>query len=80
MTTSFDSVTADAMTLPTEERTELIERLADTVLPAAPLHPSWDAEIERRLMELVAGGVASVSAQEVFEKARSLMEAAASNP
>ena len=80
MTTSLDTVTADAMTLSAVERAELIERLADTVLPAPPLHPSWDAEIERRLLELEAGGVATVPAEAVFEMARSLMEAATRKP
>ena len=77
MTTSIDSVTADAMTLSAEERAELIDRLADTVVPVPPLHPSWDAEIERRLVELEAVGVESIPAEEVFARARSLIEAAA---
>ena len=35
-----DSGTAPAMQLAADERAELIERLANTVLPAPPQHPS----------------------------------------
>ncbi|MBC7483577.1 MAG: hypothetical protein H7337_17150 [Rhizobacter sp.] len=30
----------------------MIERLIDTVLPAPPLHPAWEAEIARRVAEM----------------------------
>ena len=76
MTTFLDSVTADALKLSAEDRAALIERLADTVLPAAPLHPSWDAEIARRLAEMDSGMVMSLPADQVFAQARALIDAA----
>ena len=76
MTTSLDSVTADALKLSAEDRAALIERLADTVLPAAPLHPSWDAEIARRMAEMDSGMVMSLPADQVFAQARALIDAA----
>lgn len=80
MTTSLDSVTADALKLSAEDRAALIERLADSVLPAPPLHPSWDAEMARRLAELDAGTVASVPIAQVLAQARALIDAQTRTP
>jgi len=80
MPNPLDSVTAQAMKLSAAERAELIERLADTLLPAPPLHPSWDAEITRRLAALDAGTVEPVAAETVFAKARSVIDASSRRP
>lgn len=79
MTTSLDSVTADALKLSADDRAALIERLADSVLPAPPL-PSWDAEMARRLAELDAGTVASVPIAQVLAQARALIDAQTRTP
>ncbi|MBL0087131.1 MAG: addiction module protein [Ideonella sp.] len=55
MTTELDAVLAQALKLTPDERAELIETLADTVLPAPSLHPDWEAEIARRVAEMDAG-------------------------
>lgn len=65
-TTSLDDVTEQALKLTAEERAELIGRLAGTLPPAPPLHPSWEAEIARRVAEMDAGRVESVPAEQVF--------------
>jgi putative addiction module component (TIGR02574 family) len=75
MSTSLDSVTAQAMNLSPADCAELIERLVSKVMPAPPLHPSWDAEIARRVAELDAGMVKSIPSGEVFAKARALIDA-----
>lgn len=75
MSTSLDSVTAEALKLSNADRVELIERLASNVVPAPPLHPSWGAEIAQRLIELDAGLVKSIPADEVFAKTRKLIKA-----
>lgn len=80
MSTSLDSVTADALKLSAQERALLIERLVDTVLPAPPLHPSWKAEIARRLADLEAGTAGSIPAQQVFAQARALIDASTPRP
>ena len=74
MTITLESVEAAALELSTEERAELIERLIDTVLPAPPLHPAWEAEIARRLAALDAGTVASIPADKVRAELRDLIE------
>ena len=75
MTPSLETVEAAAMQLSAEERSELIERLIDTVLPAPPLHPAWEAEIARRVAEMDAGLVGGIPAEQVFEKMRAMIEA-----
>ena len=75
MITSLETVEAAAMQLSAEERAELIERLIDTVLPAPPLHPAWEAEIARRVAEMDAGLVEGIPAEQVFAKMRAMREA-----
>mgnify|MGYP003393821083 FL=1 len=75
MTASLKTVEAAAMQLTADERAELIERLIDTVVPPAPLHPAWEEEIARRVAELDAGVVESIPAEEVFSRMRAMIEA-----
>ena len=75
MITSLETVEAAAMQLSAEERSELIERLIDTVLLAPPLHPAWEAEIARRVAEMDAGLVEGIPAEQVFAKMRAMIEA-----
>jgi putative addiction module component (TIGR02574 family) len=75
MTTTLEAVEAAALRLSAEERAELIERLIDTVLPAPPLHPAWEAEIARRVAEMDAGLVESIPAEKVFAEMRAMIEA-----
>jgi putative addiction module component (TIGR02574 family) len=74
MSATLESITRQAMTLAPEERTELIERLVDSVLPAPPLHPAWQEELARRVAELDAGQVQAVPAHEVMARVRALIE------
>jgi putative addiction module component (TIGR02574 family) len=74
MSTSLDDVTEQALKLTAEERAELIERLAETVLPAPPLHSSWDAELARRIAEMDAGLVEPIPAEQVFAEMRDMID------
>ena len=74
MTTSLETVEAAALQLSAEERAELIERLIDTVLPASSLHPAWEAEIARRVVE-DAGLVECIPAEKVFAELSAMIEA-----
>ena len=73
MITSLDDITAAAMKLSEKDRAELIERLVSKLPPAAPLHPSWEAEIARRVAELDAGLVKSIPAEEAFAETRRII-------
>lgn len=74
MSTTLDDVTELALKLTAEDRAELIERLADTVLPEPPLlHPSWAPELARRVAELDAGEAELVPAEQVFTEMRQIV-------
>jgi putative addiction module component (TIGR02574 family) len=75
MTPSLETVEAAAIQLCAEERSELVERLIDTVLPAPPLHAAWETEIARRVAEMDAGLVEGIPAEQVFAKMRAMIEA-----
>ena len=64
MSNDFDAVLSDALKLTPEQRVDLIEALADTVLPAPSLHPDWQAEIARRVNDMEAGRTQFVPAEE----------------
>lgn len=75
MTITLESVEAAARELSAAERAELIERLIDTVLPAPPLHPAWEAEVARRVAEMDSGGVEGIPADNVLAELRAMIEA-----
>ena len=74
------SVTAQGMTLSANERAESIERLANSVLPVPPRHPSWHVEITRRLAVLQAGTLTPIAAETVFAKAHGLIDGSTRRP
>jgi putative addiction module component (TIGR02574 family) len=73
MSTSLQSVVADALSLSTQDRNVLIGTLVASV--TAPLHPDWDAEIDRRLDDLEAGRAELIPADEVFAELEALLAA-----
>lgn len=73
MSAVLDALTAEALKLSPDERAELIERLAESMLPAGELHPEWDAEVERRLADLDAGRTQAMPADEVLGEVRALI-------
>ena len=76
MSTTLEAVETAALGLSVADRAELIQRLIDTVLPPAPLHPEWDAEIERRLAEMDSGRAQAIPADKVLAEMRAMIEAA----
>lgn len=78
MSPTLKAVEIAALALSVAERTELIERLADTVLPATPLHPEWEPEIRRRLADLDFGRTKAIAAEEVFAEMHAMVRTAKS--
>jgi putative addiction module component (TIGR02574 family) len=70
------AVETAALGLSVADRAELIQRLIDTVLPPAPLHPEWEAEIERRLVNMDSGRAQATPAEQVLAEMRAMIEAA----
>lgn len=75
MSTTVDAVFAEAMKLSPEDRAEVIERLADTVWPAPPLHPAWEAEIARRVADMDAVSRPGIPAEQAMDQLRAMIEA-----
>jgi len=75
MSSTLESLTAEALKLSAEERAELAERLITSVEPPAPLHPAWEAEIARRIADLDAGRTQSIPGEQVFAELRATIEA-----
>ena len=72
MTTSSEQVLDAALALPDEDRLEIVEALAASLLPSdrPPFDESWRGVIQRRSAELRSGKLASVPWSEVKKRAR----------
>jgi putative addiction module component (TIGR02574 family) len=70
MSDTLEALAQQAMALSLDERSELIERLATSVMPAAALHPAWQAELARRAAELASGKATPVPADQVLGRLR----------
>jgi putative addiction module component (TIGR02574 family) len=73
MADSARDLESRALRLPTKDRARLAERLISSLDAQVDRDADalWLAEAERRLQELESGEAQAVSADEVFEKARS---------
>jgi len=69
---SLDQILQAALTLPEEDRVQLVDTLIATLEPedAAPLDDAWIAEIQRRSREYDSGTVTAIPWEEVKERAR----------
>jgi putative addiction module component (TIGR02574 family) len=68
MAESVETLAAQAMELPPDERLRLAHRLLSSVEPAtsAEVDGAWDTEIQARIARYDAGAVGSIPAAEVF--------------
>lgn len=64
---------AEAVSLPVEERTRIVENLLSTLNPPQPgVDAVWVSVARRRIDELRSGSVESVPGEVVFERIRQL--------
>jgi putative addiction module component (TIGR02574 family) len=64
---------AEAVSLPVEERTRIVENLLSSLNPPEPgVDAAWASVARRRLDELRSGSVESVPGEVVFERIRQL--------
>jgi putative addiction module component (TIGR02574 family) len=64
---------AEAISLPVEERTRIVENLLSSLNPPEPgVDAAWASVARRRLDELRSGSVESVPGEVVFERIRQL--------
>lgn len=68
MTGSVETIVAEAVRLPPDQRLTLAHRILSSVEPEGSVETdaAWDLEIRERIARYDAGGVRSVPASEVF--------------
>ncbi|MCK6426528.1 MAG: addiction module protein [Burkholderiaceae bacterium] len=66
MSSTLEQLTAQALTLPPEQRAALAETLLESIDPAPPLSPEWEAEIARRVADTDAGRTRFTPADEAM--------------
>ena len=70
MAHSLEQITANALALSREERTQLVDRLLESIdAEDAPLSEAWAAEPKRRKLA-VADGAETFAAEDVFAEIR----------
>jgi putative addiction module component (TIGR02574 family) len=77
MNRTLDQIAEEAMTLSTEERVELADRLWASLDEAqrAEYDRAWAEEVERRVDEVNAGTVHTIPASEVFAEMEQRLKA-----
>jgi putative addiction module component (TIGR02574 family) len=72
MATLDEKLLRDALSLPVEQRTELVDKLLESLYGPidADIEAAWAEEVEKRLEELDSGVVESVPGEEVFKRIR----------
>jgi len=72
MTVDLDQITQEALSLPSDARATLAERLLQSLDDAklSEIDKAWIEEAEKRYQELKEGKVAGIPAHEVFTQIR----------
>jgi putative addiction module component (TIGR02574 family) len=74
MSSRFESLEAEALKLPPEERVLLADHLLASVGAQSEVEEAWAAEVDRRLAEVEAGRVSLVPAEEAIGRARKALQ------
>ena len=74
MSTTLDSLSNDALTLPPDQRLALARRLLDSVdlEPEPGAEAAWEAEIARRIARFDAGESKAIPASKVMARLRKI--------
>ena len=66
-----DELFAEAVSLPLDIRTQLVDKLLQSLHPIQKeIDALWTEEAEKRVKEIRSGKVATIQGEEVFEKIR----------
>lgn len=76
MTIAVEEITEQALSLPSEARALLADRLAESLDPQedATYHDLWVAEARRRLEDVRSGAVKTIPGDEALAHVRSLFQ------
>lgn len=72
MNLNVEQITEEALSLPSEARALLADRLVESLDPAEDglVHRLWAAEAQRRLQEVRSGQVGTIPGPEALERVR----------
>jgi putative addiction module component (TIGR02574 family) len=72
MSMTIEHLTDEVMSLPSEARALLADRLVESLDPAEDgvIHRLWVTEVRRRQSELESGAVSGISAEDVMARLR----------
>lgn len=73
MSTNFDALASDALSLPPEQRIVLAQRLWDSIEGYMEEDDELLSEIDRRVAELDSGAVKTYSHEEVMQRLRKVL-------
>ena len=71
MSTTLETLEAEALKLPPSERSHLVERLLVSLDADAELEEEWSREADKREAELDSGAVQAVPGEQVMARLRS---------
>ena len=73
MQTQFETLEAEALKLPADERAKLAEHLIASLGEDGEIEEAWAAETERRIAEIEAGTIQLIPAAEAIARARAAL-------
>lgn len=74
MSSQLETVQAQALMLPAEERALLADRLIASLFKSDDVEQAWAAEVERRITEIEGGRAQLVPAAEAIARARAAIK------
>lgn len=74
MPTPLDSLEAQALKLPPEERAQLADRLISSLFEDHEIENAWATEVEHRIEEIESGRAALVPASDAIARARAAIK------
>ena len=74
MASRLETLEAEAMDLPPEERVKLADRLIASVFHDKDIEEAWASEVERRVAEIEAGRVQMIPAADAIARARAAIK------
>ena len=74
MANRLETLEAEAIDLPTEDRVKLADKLIASVFGDKDIEEAWASEVERRIAEIEAGRAPMVPAADAIARARAAIK------
>jgi len=74
MSTQFEMIEAQALSLTPEERAQLADRLITSLFDGQDIEDAWAVEVERRIKDIESGRAKLIPASEALARARAAIK------